>query len=140
MLLNPVKTGGGGEITPPGTKLNISTWKWASKTAKLLDFLHYNPGQENFQDCMGTWISKENCIWTFWSKTHPYHPHKSSSMQKRATFKAKYFVLADKWTYNLECLMKNALLNMHLFTGILGKCILCLTIIWKETFLIVPTK
>ena len=30
--------------------------------------------------------------------------------------------------YNLECLMKNALLNMHLFTGILGKCILFLTL------------
>ena len=52
-------------------------------------------GQQNFQNCMGSWFSKESCIWHFFSKTHPYHLNKSISMQKRATLKAKYFVFAQ---------------------------------------------
>ena len=49
---NPVKT---------GTKLNISTWKRASKTTKLLDFLHFNltnpmvPNLSN--EFLSVWVS-----------------------------------------------------------------------------------
>ena len=43
MILTLARLGGGVKSPPPpGTKLNISTWKWASKTTTLLDFLHFN--------------------------------------------------------------------------------------------------
>ena len=33
---------GGGKNAPPGTKIKISSWKWASNVTKLLDFIHFD--------------------------------------------------------------------------------------------------
>ena len=39
--LNPIQPGGG-KNAPPGTKIIISSWKWASNVTKLLDFIHFD--------------------------------------------------------------------------------------------------